>query len=143
MGRGDSGKQLERAVKSVLDFKSKRSHFYYYRFPDARTCNGRLGKQPGDFLIWQEGKPDIILDPKELKKGQRLNFKSRCSQMPKMNRAKLAGVESYFLVHSLETDLYHVLSRNGVQAAKDGGFKSIVLANGFETLDEAMEVILS
>jgi penicillin-binding protein-related factor A (putative recombinase) len=142
MSLGNRGKSLEADIKAYLDERRLKKEFNYHRFPDARTCGKGVGKQPADYLIMQRGMADVLLDPKELKGSMRLNIKSRCTQLPKMNRWAMTGAAAYFLVHQTDENLYFLVSRTKVNEAKKRGEKSIDLKKYKPvTLDWAMGVI--
>jgi penicillin-binding protein-related factor A (putative recombinase) len=144
MSLGNRGKGLEADIKDFLKEKSKVKEFTYYRYPDVRTCGKGVGKQPADYIIFQKGRNPINLDPKELKGSQRLNIKSRCSQRPKMNRMKMAGVDAYFLIHQTDDDLYYVVSVGFVNDLVELGEKSIKLSELkiFDNVEVALEAII-
>lgn len=58
--------------------------WWSHRFPDARTCNGRLPKQPADFAIMHLGHSTLV-DVKEIEHGASIPV-SRLSQLNKMLR---------------------------------------------------------
>ena len=105
---------------------------------------GRVGPQPADYIIFQKGKPSILLDPKELKKGQRVNIKSRFTQMGQMSRFSLTGVKSYFLIHQTVDDLYYVVNREYVESLIKDDIKSVLLTDlpVIRTLKRAINIIL-
>lgn len=141
--RGNRGKSLEGDVRAYLnDKKQNDKTFMFYRLPDARSCGGGLKAQPGDYFVFRQGKNSIVLDPKELKTGMRINIKSRLSQSAKMNRLRMAGVHGYFLIHQTTEDLYFVVTITEINKEKAKGNKSIDLKkwNPYD-FERAMEVV--
>ena len=129
MGRGDSGKKLEAECRKYLEELMKDPGFWYYRFPDARACRGRgVQKAPADYYIKYNG-VDALLDPKETKT-DRFNFKSRCSQLPIMNRFGMAGSgQGWFLIRQTVSNKYYLLWAGTINKLKAEKKKSILLTD--------------
>ncbi len=142
MSKSNDGKKLEKEVTAYLKKRMRDPEFWSYRFPDAHRCMGRLPAQPADYLILYKDQR-ILLDPKD-SKSDRVNFKSRFSQLPKMNRFEMAWGFGYFLVHATETDLYHIISAREINEMKEAGMKSLKLSDiyGYESAKAALDVIL-
>jgi len=99
---------------------------------------GRLPKRPADFIFCHKG-ITTLLDPKELKQGQRINIKSRLSQLPKMRQFLYTeNSRAFFFVHVLENSTFYLIDA----ATIPDNVKSVVLENGYPALHAALGEII-
>lgn len=106
---------------------------------------GRIPARPADYIVICSGR-HILLDPKELKSGNRINIKQRLTQWQAMTRfCMTANSSAYFLVHHAENDNYTVIPSSAVRDAVEVGEKSMVLANFTQksTLTAAMDRVIT
>ena len=89
------GKEAEALVKKILTEMSKQADTVFYRFPDARA--GSLQTAPADFMLVCKGRL-ALLEIKEVEHSFRLPH-ANLTQVPKLRRYQMAGVESYVLVY--------------------------------------------
>ena len=101
------GKNAERKLTKHLKEKATRPEFWSHRFPDAGVCQGRLPKQPADYLIVYRGVP-ALLEVKEEKRPAQIAA-SRFTQSPKMKRFCMAGGQAFFTIHHYEFGVWRIL----------------------------------
>ena len=101
------GKSAESKVATVLQKLSINLGVVYYRLPDARA--GSLQATLADFLAIFFGVPALI-EIKEVNHDYRLSYNNfNSSQVARQRLWKLAGAESFVLVHHSPSDTWRCL----------------------------------
>ena len=107
-----SQNEVQRALQELM----KQPRYWFHRFPDAKTCHGRIKKQPADFLFMIAGKP-ALLEIKAQKGSGRVS-KSRKTQSPKMKRFEMAGGRAYYIVHYYESNEWALTTIDGTKITR-------------------------
>ncbi len=121
-----------------LKERATRPEFWFHRFPDAGVCQGRLPKQPADYLIMIRGAA-ALLEVKEEKRPAQIAA-SRLTQTPKMKRFIMAGGQGYFIVHHYELGVWRLFPVDDV-LQKTGTIK-LEQYNAFETIKELFDTLI-
>jgi len=89
--------------------------YFVHRFPDARSCSGRLGKQPADFLLAYNSTTALI-EVKELTKRPVISLDAM-SQLGTMTRFEQTGNNAFFIFRYIteNSDQWYVASAFEVQ----------------------------
>ena len=132
------GKNAEKKLTKHLKERAPRPDFWFHRFPDAGVCQGRLPKQPADYLIVYRGVP-ALLEVKEEKRPAQIAA-SRLTQAPKMKRFAMAGGPAFFIIHHYELNVWRLISIGEVTQKKGTiQLKDYVV---YETIKELFNVLL-
>lgn len=99
----NSGKYLEDAFTSLFDKTDPRK--WVHRFADTKSARNLIANQPADFLVCIE-RTAFLLECKSVKHTYRL---PKFSQHSRMNRAAMAGMKGFVLVHHWQEDVYRVI----------------------------------
>lgn len=109
---GQRGKIAEKAVDALFKKWNGRSHFAFFRMPDARAAMGRLTASPGDFLYFHD-KFGGFIEVKTTAHNYRL-ARAAVSQLPTLQKFSYAGAKNLILVFHSEIDKWRVLFPAGL-----------------------------
>ena len=111
-------------VQKALQELMKQPECWFHRFPDAKTCHGRIKKQPADFLFMVGGR-SILLEVKA-QKGTGKVSKGRMTQSSKMKRFVIAGGNAYYIVHYYESSEWALLDLDGFELYRFDSAKGLL-----------------
>ena len=132
------GKNAEKKLTRHLKERATRPEFWFHRFPDAGVCQGRLPKQPADYLIVYRGVSALLEVKEEIKPAQIIA--SRLTQTPKMKRFCMAGGQAFFVIHHYEFGVWRLLPIRDVMQKK--GTIQLQDYAVYETIKELFNILL-
>ena len=113
MSNNNPGKYLEDQFEKEM--KEKGSDVWYHRLPDSKSARNLIGKQPADFYVAVKGEI-FHLECKSVKHTFRLK---KFVQHPRMQKAAMAGMPGYVLVHFYVSDSFKLVNIKDLEFLKN------------------------